>query len=722
MKRMLALLTVLLFCLPCAAQAQEAARGRYVQEIVTLPQGVSRVFAMDLDPEGRIRVLAQRDQTLIRASLDGVQWREKDVPWLGQLPSVGQVGDLQAAAMAGEDVCLGLNLPLSEGGLSYQVLWAKDGRPTIVDDAQMHSDLPYLWRLYAAEDLVIIQDVRSGAYAYDSQTGERLAGYPQVSGVMQADKSCLYALNAENQSAQVLDLASGEVLSEMNDAPLGEDNAAFCDGQSFYLLNKGGIYRIAVGGSVWEQLVDGTLTELGQSATRVRGLLLADQDFYALMNVDGQGRLLRFRYDADIDTVPAKTLTVCALHPSLIIQQAAGAFQAAYPQYRIRLITLLDEGGGTTSQDVIKALNVELLSGSGPDVLLLDGLPVDAYIDKGVLADLSDVVNPMLQGGELMNNLIAPFYTANAIYQVPTRAALPVILGETGAATWDQLVAAAIGGLRLPPRSPLGYLEMFLPVCYNAWFSADGALKEGELTAFLTGVRALCEAVEPENAIYAEVADGYAQYVREVFIAEGRALVPMNGFLCTQEELTGMKAGRLDALITVIQGFAVSDLELTAIEDAGKAISALPGQAGGVCIAAGRLGVNARSPEKRAAMAFVGTMLSQAVQDVDLYDSAIPVNRRSFEKMLERENEDMGINRFTDMVTGEPVTLVGRWPSRATRQKVYDLMMGADAVYAPDEELLTLIREGLAPFCRGEMDSQAAAQAVSARLRAYLAE
>ena len=41
--------------------------------------------------------------------------------------------------------------------------------------------------------------------------------------------------------------------------------------------------------------------------------------------------------------------------------------------------------------DTIRALNAELLNGSGADVLMLDGLPVESYMEKGILADLSDL-------------------------------------------------------------------------------------------------------------------------------------------------------------------------------------------------------------------------------------------------------------------------------------------------------------------------------------------
>ena len=45
---------------------------------------------------------------------------------------------------------------------------------------------------------------------------------------------------------------------------------------------------------------------------------------------------------------------------------------------------------GLTAEDAIKALNTEIMAGNGPDVIMLDGLPIESYLAKGMLADLSE--------------------------------------------------------------------------------------------------------------------------------------------------------------------------------------------------------------------------------------------------------------------------------------------------------------------------------------------
>ena len=56
-------------------------------------------------------------------------------------------------------------------------------------------------------------------------------------------------------------------------------------------------------------------------------------------------------------------------------------------------LVCLGEKKEYTESDALKTLNTEIAAGNGPDVILLDGLPVESYIEKGLLEDISDVIS-----------------------------------------------------------------------------------------------------------------------------------------------------------------------------------------------------------------------------------------------------------------------------------------------------------------------------------------
>ena len=75
----------------------------------------------------------------------------------------------------------------------------------------------------------------------------------------------------------------------------------------------------------------------------------------------------------------------------------------------VDITVALPEGTAVTRDDAIRTLNTELLSGNGPDVLVLDGLPVENYIGQGMLLDLSSAVQPMLDPGAVLPNIASSF-------------------------------------------------------------------------------------------------------------------------------------------------------------------------------------------------------------------------------------------------------------------------------------------------------------------------
>ena len=87
------------------------------------------------------------------------------------------------------------------------------------------------------------------------------------------------------------------------------------------------------------------------------------------------------------------------------MRQAASMFQLAHPDVRVELIDGQTEAGSTTVSDTIRALNTELLSGNGADVLVLDGLPADAYIEKGEMC-IRDRSGP----GQVRDRVAGRFY------------------------------------------------------------------------------------------------------------------------------------------------------------------------------------------------------------------------------------------------------------------------------------------------------------------------
>ena len=243
-------------------------------------------------------------------------------------------------------------------------------------------------------------------------------------------------------------LAEKEVIPFQTDESDVYGSLARGEGDDFYLANTKGIHHMADQGTMWETIVDGSLNSMSMPSAYVKRLLVGnDNDFYLWYSESEEQKLARYTYDPEMPTIPSKTLTVYGLNLSenQTVKQAAALFQMEYPDVRVELIDGAGESGSTLKSDTIRSLNAELLNGNGADVLVLDGLPIESYIEKGVLEDLSDIITPMVKAGELYPNIAESFTGSDgSVYQYPVRVTIPIMYGDGTAVSQ----MAAIGSLR----------------------------------------------------------------------------------------------------------------------------------------------------------------------------------------------------------------------------------------------------------------------------------
>jgi len=202
------------------------------------------------------------------------------------------------------------------------------------------------------------------------------------------------------------------------------------DGQIMY-ANENGIFQYMRGGSVAEQLVEGSLTSLGNGGIIFLSMAVLDADHIFLAVNDEEGnKILQYSYDETVAAVPEKEITVYALDESDVLRKAVTLFQKKYPDVYVHLEFGLSGEDGVTLEDALSVLNTDILAGKGPDVLILDAMPLQSYIEKGILADISDVVNAVEQEDGIFSNIKEGSMQDGKIYAMPARFLLSVAEGD----------------------------------------------------------------------------------------------------------------------------------------------------------------------------------------------------------------------------------------------------------------------------------------------------
>lgn len=270
-------------------------------------------------------------------------------------------------------------------------------------------------------------------------------------------------------------------------------------GETLYIAGKG-IGRYDLKGDQFGYLMD---------YDALKGLIDAGKEFVSSLAVDGkeeklilsaenpeqnQSKLYLCEKGAGGSGKQAskETLRIYSLKENGI-RQAAALFQEKHPELAVTFETGYTGEEGVTLSDAIRTLNTELMAGEGPDILLLDGLPADSYIEKGILEDVTDTVKPEKE--KLFYNIISAYNGGEKIYQVPTAFSVPVLLGKKDVTDskdsrelMDVLKKQAGGQT---PAMTAGNLAGFAGSMFITSDLLKDTVDEGELAEFYRGLQTI---------------------------------------------------------------------------------------------------------------------------------------------------------------------------------------------------------------------------------------
>lgn len=380
-----------------------------------------------------------------------------------------------------------------------------------------------------------------------------------------------------------------------------------------------------------------------------------------------------------------------------------------------------------TKSDALRALNTELLAGSGPDVLALDGLPLSSYQEKGVLYDLSEVLSPLLEDETLLKNIARAFSGERGVYAVPMRFTVPMLCVPLEHEDWKNLQDIARWAQENPEKRPLYNLEpqalirLFYPACFAAWTGEDGRIDEQQLAGFLTDLKTISEHSGGENfpddisALFGgELPAGLDEDLSEEL---KEALAPIR-----------MAYGRIESFPLQFSFSRFSDFRVPyaalsvrlgrepSPEETSRYLLPLPGMGEKVFIPRCILGVNAAGKERELAIAFLETALGEKVQGAQLQDG-LAVHAAALAASV--DTADSWVSSMRDpegnTLREELTPVEAQLPLLETfRRLAYPAVT--------DGTLRGFLIEEALPFFEGTRSAADAAQAYAGRARAYLSE
>jgi len=440
-------------------------------------------------------------------------------------------------------------------------------------------------------------------------------------------------------------------------------------------------------------------------------LFVKDESYYGVYKDSNSFELsvYSYIYDETVSAVPDKKITVYSLWENSTVRQAISMYQGANPDVRVEYIVAMGEEEGNIS-DYIRALNTELLAGSGADVLLLDGLPINSYIQKGILMDMESIMKPMLQTGELLPNIAKSYEKEAKFYHMPIRFSFPVAVGSKEAveslSDIDSVVKYMEGAKEKPLTASMNYRSMisnYLAI-YSKDLFVDNKLSEEKLVNFLENLKLIAK-----NISAAEYIEGKDIYSDEDF--KNKYIGSGNLFMDT--DFVGLKKWSYNMGLRQIQNINGTMLLFAALENQDIVINSVKD----IFIPNGIVGINNASKEVDTVKDFVSFLFSKEVQNTNVYDG-FPVNSNSLTQWEEEENEDVYV--IISNEGGDEIE--GGWPEKEKRETIINIAKQVTTPVETNQTLNDMIVDEAVSFLLDKTDSKQAAAAVKSKVDMYLAE
>lgn len=264
-----------------------------------------------------------------------------------------------------------------------------------------------------------------------------------------------------------------------------------------YLQNSNGVFKLMQNQSTWTTVIDGALNSMILGTEIICQLVVDDNGTIYNIRQDKDTflfELYAYEYDESVPSVPNKTLRVYSLEELGGVKVAIMRFQNENPSVRIEYITNSGDDG-STKDDLIKNLNTELLAGKGPDIIMLDNLNIDSYIEKGVLLDITLEVNRLKENNNLFPTIVNDYTKYGILFAIPSRITLPVISGNKKAveatSSLDQLAnyAEASDNKMFGGIMDSDYCRLMYTLYKKDLFKEDGEVNKSKISPFFQNIK-----------------------------------------------------------------------------------------------------------------------------------------------------------------------------------------------------------------------------------------
>lgn len=484
---------------------------------------------------------------------------------------------------------------------------------------------------------------------------------------------------------------------------------AFAPDGALYLSDATGIYRHTQDGTLWERIMDGSTCNLGLPSFQPANMIVRAGTQNSVYLCDSKS-VFRYWYDETASAAASEEINIFSLRPDETVQQAVVAFNRSQSDVLAVYKVAMGQDSAGTEQDYIKALNTELLAGTGPDVLVLDGLPIASYLQKGVLAELSEVMD---SAETVLPNIRTASQTADGkLYAIPAGMRIPLAYADGDASSVFSSLAALADACEssgeVPLLSNVAYnYQMLAEVLLNYYGDALYQNKDGAVNDFLTNIGRISKAIGANDKL-GEGWDAASGSTQEEMLKVVRM---QNG----GPQIWANATNRASAALFLPMGSLYGGMmNLSAAEQLKKTFCGINQE----YMPVGIVGINRASQHIEAAASFLRTLFSYDVQTGNRFAEQFPVNRKAAEAVLSYVDNSISAGMSIDAT----ISIYAEWPTQAMRDMLLSMVKEVNHPLSTDHTLSDLLIPQIVSYLDGSSTLEDASAKMESVISTYLSE
>ncbi|MEK8126575.1 extracellular solute-binding protein [Paenibacillus filicis] len=404
-----------------------------------------------------------------------------------------------------------------------------------------------------------------------------------------------------------------------------------------------------------------------------------------------------------------KTIVFSTFYETDFIKDAKAKYEAKHPNIQIQLTHAQAKGDDANweanHEKFVKTTNTQMLAGKGPDLLEMDQLPIEQYVNKRALANMSDLMknDPSFKREQYFTNILDNVKLSGSVYGMPVRFYLYGLIGDED--------AISKSGVKIDDTS----------WTWDQFTQTMKALKQ-------KGDREYAFLSRPEYLLSSMVKTDYAAYVDPI---QRKASFDSPRFIGLMTQLKGMYDDEvISAAVNFPKTYFIEDMFSSIRNYILSGTTQNPGtflnrklynrpvaegqQPGGYFRTESTIGINANSSVQKEAWDFVKFLVSDEVQP-----GGFPLNKKAYDKLAQQALKDGAVKADEEGQAHGKVFKV----TEADMQRLNKLVNEAvHQVEFKPSKVEEIIREESAAFFKGQKSAEAVAKLVQNRVSTYLNE